>query len=337
MKQFAILYKYVLGKATDEELAFSSKLIDDVSSTSKGTKETVVEFKFKSIDDMCKIFDLYDETCQSLHDYRSGYYYDDYDDTYVYDFKEGYISFYYYLNEENKKLFAEISKKILGVKTFDINNVEGSEFTKILLDLYEDDINSINYDLGHYMSRAKREEAREDMKESINDLQEKFGIDLDIDYLILTITTIDLLNGLVETNSIESGYKGFFKKVFNNLEVNPYYEYDGSSSFDYPSFNKEAEHYLEKILDKINEDTQLNDKINKRNKIISLFGSIGETIPLPSNKKYQIKFIDYDINEDLFLVKITIPEKKQKLIKINYENLLNLFYNPTLFELDDIY
>lgn len=338
-RDFFYLFAFIKGQKPESIVYENSKIIDDVIVYDENNlADSIIVFEFQSFDTMAKYMDISDEQFYDLRGYPYYHYHDNDDESYYYDFKEGYITFYYYFNDENKKIFKEIYKKLTGLDFNDeIYNDDNKEFTDLLYTAFESLTLDIINDFTYSMNKAKRAQMTEQINEDLEELLKK-GIEVDLESQTIKIKAGDLLNAFIENSLIGSSYGEALKIIFrDSFTFSPFYEQylENDKFFDFEAFNRGASSDLESILEGIEENPNLEEKIKNRDEILSKFKMYVNT-KMPSNPKYEVKIMEYKVLDDKITFYIS-GEKGSKQITTSPENFLNLMYNPTLFELEQIY
>lgn len=334
-RDFFYLFAFVKGKIPENKLYENSKIIDDVIVDEDNLADSTIIFEFKDFDKMCDHMDISDEQMHDLGAYPNFYYYNSDDESYYYDFKEGYFQFYYYFNDENKKIFDEIYKKLTGLE-FDTRN-DDKEFANLLYKTFERDTLDIINEFTSFINSAKLDRMKQEIDDDLKKISEEGIVEIDLQDYTIKISAGYLLDVFINNSLIGSSYKAALNKIFyNKFNFSPFYALDYSTEFfDFEAFNRYTNTELNNILEKIEENPDLEDKIKKRDQIFSKFELYVNT-KMPSNPKYEVNIMEYKILEDKITFYIK-GEKGQKEITTSSENFLNLMYNPTLFELEQIY
>lgn len=264
------------------------------------------------------------------------------------DFKEGYI-FEYDLNEENLKILKDIAITILPQDEFNINNDEYKQkLHKMLLVLFP---REIDYILGDYVTEKDNEMnavAREEIKSEFDDKLEELNVSLDNNMSEATITLSDLFHQIIRLNLYTSNSQEIMTKIISKAlgsNVGGWYEnsyeFRDDSKFDEESFNKYVTHQFEKILEKLEEDSEseytIKDYVGMARRILSKFKmSVWYGTPKDKDIMFSIRGL---IPQDMTIEMDITDKGTNKIITTSMtEEAFNEFlYQPSLFNLEDMY
>jgi hypothetical protein len=264
------------------------------------------------------------------------------------DFKEGYI-FEYDLNEENLETLKDIAITILPQDKFDIENDEyRRKLHKMLLVLFP---REIDYILGDYAAEKDNEmnaAAREAIKSEFDDKLEELNINLDNDMSEATITLSELFHQTVRLNLYTSNSQEIITQIiYRALGPNVggwyenTYEFTDESKFDKESFNRYVAHNFEKILEKLEEESEsehtIKDYVEMARRILSKF-KMSVWYGTPKNK--DIMFSIRGLSSEDMTIEIDLKDEgTNKIISttMTEEGFNKFLYQPSLFNLEDMY
>jgi hypothetical protein len=264
------------------------------------------------------------------------------------EFKEGYI-FEYDLNEENLETLKDIAITILPQDKFDIENDEyRRKLHKMLLVLFP---REIDYILGDYAAEKDNEmnaAAREAIKSEFDDKLEELNINLDNDMSEATITLSELFHQTVRLNLYTSNSQEIITQIiYRALGPNVggwyenTYEFTDESKFDKESFNRYVAHNFEKILEKLEEESEsehtIKDYVEMARRILSKF-KMSVWYGTPKNK--DIMFSIRGLSSEDMTIEIDLKDEgTNKIISttMTEEGFNKFLYQPSLFNLEDMY
>lgn len=277
--------------------------------------------------------------------------YDGYDfvDSYqiLEDFKEGYI-FEYELNEENLDALKSIALSILPYEEFNIQDDDYKrKLHELLLEIFPKEI---DYILGDYAAEKNYEMnavAKESINKEFDDKISESGVDLSYDMDEATITLADLFSEALQLNLFTSNAKDMVTEIISRKlgNVGGWYEssykFTDSENFDKESFNRYVSQQFEKILEKIDEESEseytVKDYIEFIKRVTSKFKlKTWYTTPKDENIRFSIEHFE---PETMKMV-ISLNNKKTGEIfgtKMSEEDFNQFLYQPTLFNLEDMY
>jgi frataxin-like iron-binding protein CyaY len=262
------------------------------------------------------------------------------------DFKDGY-NVYYELNDENKETLKNIAQIILPGQEFDIENEEyRSELSRTLIDLFPTEIGWI---LGDYESEKENEMnsvAKESIKQDFNEPLGQNGITFNYDMDEVSISVADLY-----MNALQLGLWSYtskemiveiIKKILGDSIGGWYensYEFQNEDYFDLKSFNREVNRQFEKIIEKLEENSDdtytIKDYIEFRNRLTSKY-KLKNWYDVP--KDNNIMFFIESINFPNMTIKFRIKDKTLGLYKtfeLDEEQFNNFLYQYSLEDLEN--
>jgi hypothetical protein len=282
-----------------------------------------------------------------MSSYGNGF---EFTDTYTIeqDFTEGYI-FEFELNEENTQTLKGIAGRLIPGEEV---NLEDEEYRQklhgILLDIFPRELDYILSDYSMEKDNEMNQVAKESIKAEFDDKLDEMGVDLSYDMDEVTITLADLFSEALQLNLFNSSAQEMVIKIISNklgshiggwYENN--YEYRDSDKFDEESFNRTVENQFEKILEKMDEDSEseytVKDYIEFRTRVLNKF-KIKTWYETPKDK--DIIFAIQDFDPTKMTVQLTVKDRGTQLLKdivMDEENFTQFLHQPSLFKLDDMY
>ena len=264
------------------------------------------------------------------------------------DFNEGYI-FEYDLNEENTQTLKGIAGRLIPNEEV---NLDDDEYRKklhgLMSDIFPREIDYILSDYSIEKDNEMNQVAKESIKAEFDDKLDEMGIDLSYDMDEATITLADLFSESLQLNLFNSSAQEMIIKIISNklgsnvggwYENN--YEYRDSSKFDEQSFNRTVENQFEKMMDKMDEDSDseytIKDYIEFRTSVLNKF-KMKTWYETPKDK--DIIFLIKDFEPENMSIILTVKDRGTQVlkdIKLDEENFKQFLYQPSLFKLEDMY
>jgi len=282
-----------------------------------------------------------------MSSYGNGF---EFTDTYTMeeDFKEGYI-FEYELNEENTETLKGIAGRLIPNQEVSLDDDEyRQKLHRLMLDIFPREINNILSDYSIEKDNEMNQVARESIKAEFDDKLDEMGIDLSYDMDEATITLADLFSEALQLNLFNSNAQEMITKVISNklgrsvggwYENN--YEYRDESKFDTESFNRTVTNEFEKMVDKMDEDSDseytIKDYIEFRNRILSKF-KMKTWYETPKDKNIIFSIQDFDPSK--MLISLLIKQRNTdsfRSVLMNEEHFTQFLHQPSLFSLEDMY
>jgi hypothetical protein len=264
------------------------------------------------------------------------------------DFNEGYI-FEYDLNEENTQTLKGIAGRLISNEKV---NLDDDEYRKklhgLMLDIFPREIDYIISDYSIEKDNEMNQVAKESIKGEFDDKLDEMGIDLSYDMDEATITLADLFSEALQLNLFNSSAQEMVTKIISNKlgsDVGGWYEnnyeYRDQSKFDTESFNRTVENQFEKIIEKMDEDSDseytIKDYIEFRARVLNKF-KMKTWYETPKDK--DIIFSIKDFEPGNMSIILTIKDRGTQVlkdIKLDEENFKQFLYQPSLFKLEDMY
>jgi hypothetical protein len=282
-----------------------------------------------------------------MSSYGNGY---EFTDSYTIheDFNEGYV-FEYDLNEENTQTLKGIAGRLISNEEV---NLDDDEYRKklhgLMSDIFPREIDYILSDYSIEKDNEMNQVAKESIKSEFDDKLDEMGVDLSYDMDEATITLADLFSEALQLNLFNSSAQEMVTKIISNklgsnvggwYENN--YEYRDDSKFDKESFNRTVENQFEKIIEKMDEDSDseytIKDYIEFRARVLNKF-KMKTWYETPKDKGIIFSIKDFE-PENMTII-LTVKDRGTQLlkdIKLDEENFQQFLYQPSLFKLEDMY
>ena len=344
------LRNFSKGKITTNDLFDMDETIDDIRvknplgqsliTIKLGEKEKFLEEIGLSTDDA-----WFRDVIMSS--YGNGY---EFTDSYTIheDFNEGYV-FEYDLNEENTQTLKGIAGRLISNEEV---NLDDDEYRKklhgLMLDIFPREIDYIISDYSIEKDNEMNQVAKESIKGEFDDKLDEMGIDLSYDMDEATITLADLFSEALQLNLFNSSAQEMVTKIISNKlgsDVGGWYEnnyeYRDQSKFDTESFNRTVENQFEKIIEKMDEDSEseytIKDYIEFRARVLNKF-KMKTWYETPKDKDIIFSIKDFE-PENMSII-LTVKDRGTQVlkdIKLDEENFKQFLYQPSLFKLEDMY
>jgi hypothetical protein len=282
-----------------------------------------------------------------MSSYGNGY---EFTDSYTMeeDFKEGYI-FEYELNEENTQTLKGIAGRLIPNEEVNLDDDEyRQKLHGLMLDIFPREIDYILSDYSAEKDNEMNQVAKESIKAEFDDKLDEMGVDLSYDMDEATITLADLFSESLQMNLFNSSAQEMVTKIISNKlgsDVGGWYEnnyeYRDSNKFDGESFNRTVENQFEKIIEKMDEDSDseytIKDYIEFRARVLNKF-KMKTWYETPKDKDIIFSIKDFE-PENMSII-LTVKDRGTQVlkdIKLDEENFKQFLYQPSLFKLEDMY
>jgi hypothetical protein len=334
---YEFLKNISMGKEHDR-WNYPDPLIYDVVAKNPGSSSKVV-ITFDNDDDFLDVLgiDEYDR-----HGWYTAFSSDSYRDSWSEDseWTEGYILQRF--NDVNRELVNEIIKLSNPALRYDFNNNEDlQELAKYLRTAFESEIDWIVEDFGQKDYECRMSAFREMIVDETKNPFKKFGV-MEVSHGYKFETTVAILLTLyrmIKTDDVDLKemltlfFEQFINTSFSNWSDSQYDHY--CDDFDEEGFQKEINYQLEKILTKINEDSETYADFNEYNKLyytVKELGGFEKLIDFP-DKKIQVIFTSLDPQTNELKFKYYTPSGSMETRSVKSIDELNLsLYQPELFE-----
>jgi hypothetical protein len=250
------------------------------------------------------------------------------------DWYEGYV--FAYFNEENTEKLKNILKRI-SPKFWKFETSEDTEgAAKFLYSTYNREIDYIISDYATEVDSAMANSIKQDIKSELSDVLIDIGI-IEKSFMYKYYTTVKVLLNLYKRNNDKTLniYDTLKKVISENISVNgnfseSSYEFN-YNDFDGESFNRSVGNQLDKIIDKLDEDSDKNEYYGLMNQILDKY-DIDKWYPLnrDENKHFAIE----EINPETLKITIVIHDKKSLKVErrsLSLEEFNNFIHNYELF------
>ena len=344
------LRNFSKGKITTNDLYGMDNTIDDIR-VRNPLGQSLISIKLGKKEDFLEEIGLSNDDAWFrdiiMSSYGNGY---EFTDSYSVeeDFKEGYI-FEYDLNEENTETLKGIAGRLIPGEEANFDDDEyRQKLHRLLLDIFPREIDYILSDYSIEKDNEMNQVAKESIKAEFDDKLDEMSVDLSYDMDEATITLADLFSESLQLNLFNSSAQEMVTKIISNklgsnvggwYENN--YEFRDDSKFDKESFNRTVTHQFEKILDKMDEDSEseytIKDYIEFRARVLNKF-KMKTWYETPKDK--DIIFSIKDFEPENMTIILTVKDRGTQLlkdIKLDEENFQQFLYQPSLFKLEDMY
>jgi hypothetical protein len=217
-----------------------------------------------------------------------------------------------------------------------------------LLDIFPREIDYIISDYSVEKDNEMNQVAKEAIKYEFDDKLDEMSVDLSYDMDEATITLADLFSEALQLNLFNSSAQEMVTKIISNKlgsDVGGWYEnsyeFRDDSKFDKESFNRTVENQFEKIIEKMDEDSDseytIKDYIEFRYRVLNKF-KMKTWYETPKDK--DIIFLIKDFDPENMKIILRVKNRGTQLlqdIKLNEENFQQFLYQPSLFKLEDMY
>lgn len=342
------LVNFSRGKISEYDLRDSDDLIEKIIiGNPLGQSEIVFDFQ-----DDKKLFELLDLSeddvwfSQVVNSTYSDY---DFYDSYQIrqDFLEGYGVFTY-LNKTNLDKLKEIAELIIPGKEFNINDDDYRiELANTLSDLFE---NEVDYILGEFEIERNRDaliSAQERIDSELTNFMESIGFSFYSKYERISTDVSNLIMWIRRLGITKIDAYNLLSQIFSNVGAgklggwyDSQYEFSSDKHFDEGSFNSYVENKLEQIIEKIQDNENIDNKklqefLELRKRIVTKHKP-QVWHKLPSDNNYSFKIFDFDMED----MKIGVEFQKQfspiKKVYLTEEQFNNVLYNQRLFDLFEL-
>jgi hypothetical protein len=334
---YEFLKNISMGKEHDR-WSYPDPLIYDIVAKNPGSSSKVVI----TFDDDKDFLDILGIDEYDRHGWYTAFSSDNYRDSWSEDseWTEGYILQRF--NETNRELVNEIIKLSNPALRYDFNDNEDlQELAKYLRTAFEYEIDWIVEDFGQRDYECRMSAFREMIVGETKNPFKKFGV-MEVSHGYKFETTVAILLTLyrmIKTDDVDLKemltlfFEQFINTSFSNWSDSQYEYY--CSDFDEEGFQKEVEYQLEKILTKINEDSETYADFNEYNKLyytVKELGGFEKLIDFP-DKKIQVVFTSLDPQTNELKFKYYAPSGSMETRSVKSIDELNLsLYQPELFE-----
>jgi hypothetical protein len=344
------LRNFAKGKITTNDLYNTDKSIDDIR-VRNPLGQSLITIKLGEKEDFLEKIGLNNDDAWFrdiiMSPYGSGY---GFTDSYTIneDFKEGYI-FEYELNEENTETLKGIAGRLIPHKEVNLDDDEyRRELHMLMLDIFPKELDYILSDYSTEKDYEMNQVAKESIKHEFDDKLDEMDINLSYDMEEATVTLADLFSGALQLNLFSStAQEMVINLISNKLGGNVggwfenSYEFRDDSKFDKESFNRTVENQFEKIMEKMDEESEseytIKDYIEFRNRISSKF-KLKTWYETPKDK--DIIFSIQEFNPGNMTVKLSVKDRETQSVKdieMGEETFTQFLYQPSLFKLEDMY
>jgi hypothetical protein len=315
-------------------------IISKIKIAERNPGKSLITLTFEDEEEFLKMFDdISDDDIwfiKAVFSYYDGY---EFMDSYraEEDWGEGYLIRYF--GTENIDKIREILKYINpNLLNFDLSNDdESQEVSKLLYDLYPNEIGSICSDYASNLNSAANEEAKNEITNDFCNILLPYYI-IKVDCMSKYVTSVNLLLKLYDdASSTDLTLMELFKESFYNIKVpSGYYEHSyeyGYNGFNQTAFDNDVKYELDKIFTQVTEDYS-EDTLQIYQTIIAKFG-INKNHPIPASEGYSFKILRVDTDDDTVVIrkfKTTDPWGASEDQSYTLETFNDFLHNYKLIE-----
>jgi hypothetical protein len=336
---YRVLVNISNGKEYDAyELGGIDSLISGFRFSQSNPGKSMISLTFDSNKDYLELFseDLSSDDIWTADSVFSDYSNHEFFDSYraEEDWNEGYVLRYF--NEENteklKNILKRISPKYWKLETDE--EIQGA--AKFLYSAYNREIDYIINDYASEVDSAMGESIKKDIKSELSDVLIDLGI-IEKSFMYKYYTTVKVLLNLYKRSNDKTLniYDTLKKVVSENISVNgefmeSSYNYN-SNDFDDDSFNRSVGYNLDKIIDKLGEDSDNDEYYGLMSQILDKYDiDKWYSLAKDKNKNFAIE----GINPETLKITIRIHDKKTSKVErrsLSLEEFNNFIHNYELF------
>ena len=334
---YEFLKNISMGKEHDR-WSYPDPLIYDIVAKNPGSSSKVV-ITFDKDDDFLDVLGIDEYDRYSWNEVFSDYYDRDTWNEQE-EWEQGYVLLRF--NEINREMVNEIIKLTNPTLIYNFNdNEQLIDLQRYLKIAFNDEIGWIIGEYGERDDDCRRRGFREMIEDETKNPFKKFGV-MEVSHGYKFETTVAILLSLyrmVKTDDVD--LKGLLTLVFENFIDTPFSswsdkQYDNyCDDFDEEGLQKEITYQLEKILDKINEDSESYADFNEYNELyytVKKLGGFEKMIDFP-DKKIQVIFTNLNPETNELEFKYYTPSGSMEKRSVKTIDELNLsLYQPELFE-----
>lgn len=258
----------------------------------------------------------------------------------------GYILSYF--NDENLEIIRNILKIVAPqYYNFVVGGRDSEVVGRFFHENFEDEASEIGYEYAREYDATLIVGLREHVEKSFCDAFSDFKIIKKVCGREYLTTVSNLIKMWDESDASEDSKLTQMLKEFaeeKQLTIQEdlhedYYNYFDDKNFDSDSFNRYANHVLDKLYDRLLEDNSTEEiKENKRitDKIFSLKYEFGQWEQYPGQKTFgeknprEFKFLK--VEKGQVLIELYNPSGKNPQSWMDYDELMNFLYHPELFD-----
>jgi hypothetical protein len=208
------------------------------------------------------------------------------------------------------------------------------DFNKLVPGILGDMMDSANY----YANEEVRDGVRESVYKELNNVFSKNGFSWDSRDNELTATVAVLYTWAVQLNMESATPKQLLEGIFNEVGginggwYEEYWNYQGD--FDSHGFNVDLGRNLDKILEKFEEDYQIEEWSRISKEIFSKFKQ-GYSLPFPNYP--DLRLVVDSVNPETLKVEFKVQKGlQQRNFSMDYEKFNDFIYNKKLFNFENL-
>lgn len=338
------LKKFSRGQIDKYELQDMDDSITVFNGSPLGTSEVVVEFE--NDNELFKVIGLSEDDIWfegMVNSTYNNWEFTEFRQT-LDDFLEGY-GILSYFNQENNEKLKLISDLILPEKEFNIDGEEFRvEFSRLLYDLFEGEIENIISEFTHYKDREMIESAQNTINSELDESLKRLGFEFYTKYYEISTTVTNLRVWAVRLGITDvPDAKTLITKIFEENEdrslggwSDMMYEFQDEQYFDDKNFNDYVERQLDTIIESLEEEMEeggltIGNFLNLKKRILDKF-EMNKWYKLPKDPKITYQINGFDRDNMRIKVLISHPTKGIKELNLTEENFYNFLYQLELFD-----
>ena len=339
------LQKYIYGRVDADYLVRFPKVSEVIEKGGKQSGASKVVFKLNE-NDYENMFNLSEDDIYIINAVTSNYSgYDSFqfvDEWHTKDnFSEGYWIQREY-DEENKDKIKQIfsllhsdwNEEDINVESDDVFRILYKDFRKLVPGILDDMIDSANY----YQNEEVRDGVRDDVYKELEKVFSKNGFSWDSRDNELSASAAHLYVWAVQLNMESATPKQLLEAIFNDVGGidggwhEEYWNYQGD--FDTHGFNVDLDRNLDKILEKFEEDYQIEEWSRISKEIFSKFKQ-GYSLPFPNYP--DLRLVVDSVNPETLKVEFKVQKGlQQRNFSMDYEKFNDFIYNKKLFNFENL-
>ena len=262
-KTYELLTKIANGEeVSSDELEDADELIYDLKYTPRAPFKSKITIKFDDDSDYIKLFNPSDDDMWYYNAITGNYDTYEWEDTYqaTEDFTEGY--FFNVFNDENLEKVKQILSIVLPSSAPLETDEQKSEAGQKLLDMFDNEIEYIIYEYTSEQNQCKTRGFEKMMKDDFCNAFYNFGIFTKYCFTEY-FTSVGMLLSLYDTMGDKTlTISELLFRIGSEMSLDGWadyiYEVD-CVDFDQESFDSDAERYLDKIIDKLEDESEYED------------------------------------------------------------------------------
>ena len=318
---------------SDWTMQHADVMIENFKYIAGNPRNSIVELEFDSVKDYLETFEMSDDSIWVIDlimsNYGEGFEFNDLSDDYSWR-EDGYLLDYF--NDENKEKINTILKFIAPHLQIGGEGDTNEQITKVLDQFYPDIGDEAVYQYNYLDNQAKNEKAKQGIKDEYCDIYEKFNFFKKYCFYNYKTPVWNLIKLYEKTDSQDLTIYELIKKIGKSLDVSDWYDYiyeTYADDFDSESFNNSVGYYIDKALDKVEEDNiaevrEVYDEITKKYKFNKWYD-------FPADKNKQFLILKIDLETAKLVVRMYGGNLESGTRKLSLEDFYNTIHNLSLF------